>query len=176
MAHRIPRSRQARARFAGLLLAVTVAVGLLLGMSGALGIAGAPAASAAEDAAAAGDLDADALPVHRALQRLRSKSGRPELRLDRDLTAGAQRDACALARGELALSGDARRLAESGAQRENLGLVVDSDPAAAARAMHDWWSTSPAHRADRLHPAMRAYGIGACRNRERTYYVERFAS
>jgi uncharacterized protein YkwD len=173
----VHQPRRTATRLAGLLLGGVIAVGLLLGMTGPLTGAGARSASAAEDTVAAGaDLDADTRPLYQALSRLRSRADLPALSLDEDLTESAERDACAIARGELQLSGNEERLAESGAQRENVGLVVDDDPVSGAAAMHDWWTQTPAHRADRLDPDMRRYGIGACTAQERTYYVERLAS
>lgn len=173
----VHQPRRKTTRLAGLLLGGVIALGLLLGMTEPMG-AGTRTASAAEEAVprTGAGLDAETLPVYQALSRLRSDADLPELVLDDELIASAQRDACAMARGELQLSGTEERMAEAGGQRENVGLVVDDDPAAGAAAMHDWWTRKPDHRADRMDPDMRRYGIGACTDQERTYYVERFAS
>ena len=173
----VHQPRRKTTRLAGLLLGGVIAIGLLLGLTEPMG-AGTRTASAAEEAvpAAGSELDAETLPVYQALSRVRSDAGLPELMLDDGLIASAQRDACAIARGELQLSGTEERLAEAGGQLENVGLVVDADPASGATAMHDWWTQKPGHRADRMDPDMRRYGIGACTDQERTYYVERFAS
>ena len=172
----VHQPRRKTTRLAGVLLGGVIAIGLLLGLTEPMG-AGTRTASAAEEAVPAGfELDAETLPVYQALNRVRSDAGLPELALDDGLIASAQRDACAIARGELQLSGTEERLAEAGGQLENVGLVVDDDPASGAAVMHDWWTQKPEHRADRLDPDMRRYGIGACTDQERTYYVERFAS
>lgn len=173
----VHQPRRKTSRLAGLLLGGVLAVGLLLGMTGPLAGAGARSASAAEDAVVSdgADLDVETRPVYRALSRLRSRAGMPALTLDDGLTESAERDACAMARGELQLSGNEERLAAAGGQRENVGLVVDDDPVSGARTMHDWWTQTREHRADRMDPEMRRYGIGACTDQERTYYVERFA-
>jgi uncharacterized protein YkwD len=164
----VHQPRRTTTRLAGLLLGGVIAVGLLLGVTGPLTGAGARSASAAEDPVAAGaDLDADTRPIYQALSRLRSRADLPALDLDEGLTESAERDACAIARGELQLSGNE--------ERQNVGLVVDDDPDSGAAAMHDWWTQTAGHRADRMDPDMRRYGIGACTDQERTYYVERFA-
>jgi uncharacterized protein YkwD len=169
--------RRRAARLSGLLLCSMIIVGLLPGMTATLR-AGAESAGAAAEVppAEATGLDAQALPIFTALNRVRARSDLPELGLDEALVDSAERDACAIARGELPLSGNEARLAEAGGQRENVGLVVETDPVRGARAMHDWWTQSRTHRADRMDPGMHRYGIGVCTNEERTYYVERFAS
>jgi uncharacterized protein YkwD len=150
-------------------------------MGGTLLGSGGSDASAAEregdrPAASEANLDAYALPVFTALKRARTKAGLPALTIDDDLVESAERDACAMARGELPLSGSASRLAEAGGERENVGLVVDPDPVLGPRTIHEWWTQTPNHRADRMDPDMHRYGVGACVNEERAYYVERFGS
>lgn len=173
----VHRPRRALTRLAGLSLSGVVVTALLLGLAGPLAAPGTPAASAAQDLPPAGvDIDGEALPVYQALAELRAAEGLPALAVHDRLVDSAERDACAMARGELQLTGSEQRLAEAGGQRENVGLVVDTDPDSGAQTMHDWWSSTPEHRADRMDPAMRHYGIGACRDQDRTYYVERFAS
>jgi len=168
--------RRHAARLTGLLLCSMGILGLLLGMPGRLGAGtGSTRAAAEVPPTQATGLDAQALPIFTALNRVRARSDLPELDLDEALVDSAERDACAIARGEMPLSGDEARLAEAGGERENVGLVVETDPARGAWAMHEWWTQSRAHRADRLDPGMHRYGIGACTNEERTYYVERFA-
>lgn len=169
--------RRHTARLAGLLLCGTVTVGLLLGMADTFVGTGSRSTGATADlpVVQAAGLDAQALPIFTALNRVRARLDLPELDLDEALVDSAERDACAIARGELPLSGNEGRLAEAGGQRENVGLVVDTDPATGARAIHEWWTQTREHRADRMDPSMHRYGIGACTNEERTYYVERFA-
>lgn len=174
----VHQPRRRTARLAGLLLCGVVVVGMLPGLAGAVGSAsGSTSGSAADTAALAGSdgLDEEARVVFAALNRVRARSNLPELQLERVLIDSAERDACAIARGELPLSGDRGRLAEAGGQRENVGMVVETDPAAGAQTMHEWWSQADEHRADRMDPRMHRYGIGVCTNDERTYYVERFA-
>lgn len=173
----VHQPRRRTTRVACLLLGGVIAIGMLLGMAGPLTGPGARSASADDAVPAAGaDLDFETLYVYQALSRLRSEADLPDLTLDDGLIESAERDACAMARGELQLSGNAGRLAEAGGQRENVGLVVDDDPTSGAATMNDWWTQTPEHRADRMDPDMRRYGIGACIDQERTYYVERFAS
>lgn len=169
--------RRHASRLAGLILCGVVMAGLLVGMAGPLS-GSTPSAAAIENVTAPGSgrLDVDTQPVFVALNRLRTQSGLRTLVLHVALVESAERDACAIARGELQLSGDAARLAEAGGERENVGLVVDDDPVMGARTITDWWTRTPDHRVDRMDPGMRRYGIGACTVQERTYYVERFAS
>jgi uncharacterized protein YkwD len=135
-----------------------------------------PAAShVRSDDAAATLLTAEADHVWQALRRDRATHGVPPVSLDPGLAASARRDACAMARGDRPLISDARRMAEAGAQRENVGLVVDDDPVTGAQTMHEWWATTAEHRRDRLAAEARRYGIGACTDGDRTYYVERLA-
>lgn len=182
---------------AALLLCGVVGVGVLLAMGGTVLGPGAWSANAAEgedeggrpaaggwgsegEAAEPGPdgrgLDTYALPVFTALNRARARADLPTLTVDDGLVESAERDACAIARGELPLSGSAARLEEAGGQRENVGLVVDPDPDWGARTIHEWWTQTPDHRADRMDPDMHRYGVGACVDEERAYYVERFAS
>lgn len=175
----VHQPRRTTTRLAGASLCGVIAVALLLGTAGPLTATDARSAAIAPDVAdapGADQLTVETLPVFERLSLLRADADLPALRLDRELMDSAQRDACAIARGELQLGGTDQRLAEAGGQRENVGLVLDSDPLARARQMDDWWTQSPGHRADRLHPRMHRYGIGACSDQERTYYVERFAS
>jgi uncharacterized protein YkwD len=168
--------RRNAARLIVLLLCGTFVAWSLLGMTGTPPKPHAHAGDTGSvDAADTAGLDAHAVPVFLALNRARIRSDLPVLDLDQDLVDTAERDACAIARGELPLGEDEGRLEEAGAQRENVGLVVDIDPDAGARTMHEWWSRSREHRADRMDPTMHRYGIGACTDAERTYYVERFA-
>jgi uncharacterized protein YkwD len=94
-----------------------IIVGLLPGMTTTLR-AGAESAGAAAEVppAEAAGLDAQALPIFTALNRVRARSDLPELALDETLVDSAERDACAIARGELPLSGNESRLAEAGGQ------------------------------------------------------------
>jgi uncharacterized protein YkwD len=170
----VHQPRRKPARLAGLLLCGVVVVGLLLGMAGDVESA-AGATSAPSEVAGSSWLEPEAQIVFRALNRLRARKDLPELELDRSLVDSAERDACAIAHGELSLSGDESRLAEAGGQRENVGMVVEPDATAGARAVHEWWTERREHRVDRLDPGMHRYGIGVCTNEERTYYVERFA-
>lgn len=172
----VHQPRRHTARLAGLLLCGAVVVGLLSGMAGAIESASG-ATSADEPATAAGSsvLDDGARVVFGALNRRRALFDLPKLELDQTLVDSAERDACAIARGELPLSGDEARLTEAGGQRENVGMVVETDPTMGARAMHDWWTQTDEHRVDRMDPRMHRYGIGVCTAEERTYYVERFA-
>lgn len=120
-------------------------------------------------------LDIDTGYVHRALDRDRVAAGLRRLTLDADLVASARRDACAIARGDLPLAGDADRRAAAGAHRENVGLAIDGDPVSGARTMHAWWATTPGHRSARMDAAMGRYGIGSCADGDRRYFVERLA-
>jgi uncharacterized protein YkwD len=174
----VHQPRRHQTRLAGLLLCGLVVVGLLSGMAGAVQSASGSTSDAADDSAVAAEssgLDDGARVIFGALNRMRARSELPELELDETLVDSAERDACAIARGELPLSGDEGRLAEAGGQRENVGMVVETDPTTGARAMHEWWTQTDEHRVDRMDPRMHRYGIGVCTNEERTYYVERFA-
>lgn len=173
----VHQPRRTTTRLAGMALCGMIAVALVLGAAGPLTAAGTSAEPATMDTsrATATGLGADTLPIYTKLRQQRTKAGLAELALDQALTKTARRDACALARGELQLAGTETRRDEAGAQRENVGLVVDEDRASAARTMHAWWMRQAAHRADRMDPDMRRYGVGACGDGERTYYVERFA-
>jgi uncharacterized protein YkwD len=174
MSHQ-PRRRRARSAgvLLGLLVLAVVALGRTVGMSGQV-----PAAQAASPTMAdvrVPALDQRAEPVFVALNTDRAEAGLPRLELDSGLTTTAARDACAIARGEVPLSGDRERMTEAGGHRENVGMVIDEDPAAGARTMHDWWAHTRRHRRNRMDPEMDRYGIGACNSEDRTYYVERFA-
>lgn len=151
-------------------------VGLATGLRTHSHAASAGSARRASAMPAGTGLDVRARPVYAALNRVRSRAGLPVLNLDDALVETAARDACAIARGELPLDSDRQRLREVGGQRENVGMVIDEDPVAGARTMHDWWTHVGQHRRDRMHPEMVRYGIGACTLEDRTYYVERFAS
>lgn len=175
------RPRRHTARLAALLLCGVVGAGLPLAVGGTSLGTGAWSASAAERRAGQQDtgeanLDTYALPVFTALNRARADAGLSTLTIDDGLVESAERDACAMARGELPLSGSAGRLEEAGGQRENVGLVVDPDPVSGAHTIHEWWTHTPDHRADRMDPEMQRYGVGTCVDEERAYYVERFAS
>jgi uncharacterized protein YkwD len=169
--------RRGRARTAAVLLGVLLLAAMGMGRTppaaGPLG----QRSARAETMQPASDalLDARAEPVHRALNRARVRAGLPPVRIDEQLVASAVRDACAIARGDLSLSGDRDRMAEAGGHQENTGLVIDDDVAAGAQAMHDWWTHTHSHRRTRLNPRMTRYGVGACNAENRTYYVERFA-
>jgi uncharacterized protein YkwD len=172
----VHQPRRNSVRLAGLLLCGMLVVGALLGMAGEVEPAAGTTSAPSEDADAGSSwLDPEAQIVFRGLNRLRARKDLLELQLDRTLVDSAERDACAIAYGELPLSGDEGRLAEAGGQRENVGMVVETDAAAGARAVHDWWTKRREHRVDRLDPTMHRYGIGVCTDEERTYYVERFA-
>lgn len=168
-----PRRRSART--AGILLGALVLAGVLIGRlpaGGSLGQVPARAATA-DTPVTATVLDARTAPVFAALNRERGDAGLPTLDLDAELVDDAASDACAIVRGDMALSGAAGRLAATGDVRENVGLVVDDDPAAGALTMHEWWAGTREHRRDRMDPQMSRYGIGACGDGDRTYYVER---
>lgn len=169
--------RRNTSRLVVLLLCGTIAVWSLLGMTGTLDRPRARAddMSGGVSSTRATGLDVHTTPIFLGLNRARARSNLPTLTIDKDLVDSAERDACAMARGELPLSESEGRLEEAGAQRENVGLVVDTDPDVGARTMHEWWNRSREHRSDRMDPSMHRYGIGACTDAERTYYVERFA-
>jgi hypothetical protein len=169
--------RRSTTRLIMLLLCGMITVWSLLGMSGTLARSRARANERTTDVspALAAGLDVPTAPVFLMLNNARSRSNVPVLTIDQDLVDSTERDACAMARGDLSLSEHEGRLEEAGAQRENVGLVVDTDPEMGARTMHEWWNRSREHREDRMDPAMHRYGIGACTDAERTYYVERFA-
>lgn len=169
--------RRRRARSAGVLLGLLVLAAVALGRIAAVPGHG-PTARADTPAAADATgtpLDQRAEPVFVALNADRGDAGLAPLQLDVELTETAARDACAIARGDVPLSGDRERLTEAGGHRENVGMVIDDDPVAGARTMHDWWAHTHRHRRNRMDPGMDRYGIGACNAEDRTYYVERFA-
>lgn len=167
--------RRLRARSAGLLLGMLIMLAVGAGRVAAPDAAGATASAAAAGDAAAATLDHRTEPVFIALNAARRDAGLPHLELDAALVASAAHDACAVARGDLPLSGDRTRMLAAGGDSENLGLVIDNDPAAGARTMNGWWASSHRHRRTRMEPELRRYGIGACAGADRTYYVERFA-
>lgn len=176
--------RRRRTRGAGVLLttlALLVAVVTLMSRGDAPGQTVARAATTAtvdrgERARGPHDaLDVRTAPIYRGLRRERADAGLPALRPHDGLMEASARDACAVARGEIPLSGDADRLAAAGGDGENVGMVVDDDPLAGARAMRDWWSRTRFHRSTRMDRTHTHYGIGACAAGDRTYYVERFA-
>lgn len=158
------------------LLGALALAGVLIGRQPADGPLGQlPAQAATADVPVAQTvLDDRTAPVFGALNRERAEAGLPALDLDIELVDDAANDACAIARGDMALSGDADRLAVDGDVRENVGLVIDDDPAAGALTMHEWWAGTREHRRDRMDPQVAHYGIGACGDGDRTYYVERF--
>lgn len=169
--------RRRRARSAGVLLGLLVLAAAAFGRVVAAPGHG-PTAHAATSAPAGGTttpLDQRAAPVFVALNADRSDAGLAPLELDDQLTETAERDACAIARGDVPLSGDRERMTEAGGHRENVGMIIDDDPVAGARTMHDWWAHTVRHRRNRMDPTMDRYGIGACNDEDRTYYVERFA-
>jgi uncharacterized protein YkwD len=102
------------------------------------------------------------------LATARHETGAPQLHIDATLLEGARERACTMASGATPL------LAED--NTENIGLVVELEPDAAARAMHEWWMQSPEARDIRLAPTFNRYGVGACTSGERVYYSERFGS
>jgi uncharacterized protein YkwD len=102
------------------------------------------------------------------LATARHETGAPQLQIDATLLEGARERACTMASGATPL------LAED--NTENIGLVVELEPDAAARAMHEWWMQSPEARDIRLAPTFNRYGVGACTSGERVYYSERFGS
>ncbi|CAN5914396.1 hypothetical protein BH23ACT10_BH23ACT10_16910 [soil metagenome] len=169
--------RRRRARGAGVLLGVLLLIALGVGRTpptaGPLG----QRTARADTAQPAGNstLDPRAEPVYRALNDTRTRAGLPAVTIDVDLVDSTVRDACAIARGEVALSGDRDRMTAAGGHRENTGMVIDDDPAAGAQTMHEWWSRARTHRRNRMDPRMTRYGVGACNAENRTYYVERFA-
>lgn len=172
----VHQPRRRAARLAGLLACGAVVVGMLLGVAGPPGSAPVRFAAADDAPPTDGWLDPETQLVFNALNRLRARSDLARLDLDRALVESAERDACAIARGELQLSGNPERLVAAGGELENVGLVVEEDPLVGARTIHEWWTRTPEHQVDRLDPDMRRYGIGACVADGRTYYVERFAS
>lgn len=169
--------RRRRARGAGILLGALVLVAVWVGRTPpTVGALAQPSARAAvTQRAPDATLEPRAAPVYAALDELRAREGVGRLELDATLVASAVRDACAIARGELALSGDDVRTTEAGAHHENTGLVIDDDPTAAAHAMHEWWTQHRTHSRNRMDPRATRYGVGACNADDRTYYVERFA-
>lgn len=173
----VHQPRRRRARSAGALLGVLVLAALTFGRVVATPGHGpaAQAATAPPAGALTAVLDARTEPVFVALNVDRGRAGLTPLALDERLTDTAARDACAIARGDVPLSGDRERMTEAGGHRENVGMVIDDDPAAGARTMRDWWAHTVRHRRNRMDPEMARYGIGACNDEDRTYYVERFA-
>ncbi|HSJ45656.1 MAG TPA: CAP domain-containing protein [Euzebyales bacterium] len=170
-----PRRRCARSAgvLLGLLVLAAVTIGRMVVVPGHGPTARADTPPPAE--AAGTTLDQRAEPVFVALNVDRADAGLAPLRLHAELTETAARDACAIARGDVPLSGDRARMTEAGGHRENVGMVIDDDPVAGARTMHDWWAHTRRHRRNRMDPEMDRYGIGACNSEDRTYYVERFA-
>jgi uncharacterized protein YkwD len=169
--------RRNTGRLVMLLLCGAIAFWSLLGMAGTLSRPHAHADDTPGNLprSRAAGLDVHTAPMFQALNKARARANLPKLAIDENLVDSAERDACAMARGELPLSEQQGRLEEAGAQRENVGLVVDTDPDEGARTMHEWWNRSREHQVDRMDPSMHRYGIGACTDEERTYYVERFA-
>jgi uncharacterized protein YkwD len=176
----VHQARRRRIRTAGLLLCGVIVVGLVLAEAAPLpGPYGPPRARAAEQVRSAtprSALDSSSQPIYDALNQARGRANLPRLDLDESLIATAQRDACAIARGEVPLSSDKGRLAEAGAERENVGLVIEDDPVTGAHTMQKWWTDSVEHRRDRMDADMRRYGVASCTLQDRTYFVERFAS
>ena len=176
----VHQARRRRVRTAGLLLCGVIVVGLVVAEAAPLpGRYGPPRARAAEQPLVASQrtaLDPWSQPIYDALNQARGRADLSRLDLDETLVATTQRDACAIARGEIPLSSDKGRLTEAGADRENVGLVIEDDPAAGARTMHEWWTDRAEHRRDRMDADMRRYGIASCSSQARTYFVERFAS
>ena len=171
--------RRQRARSAGVLLGLLVLIAIAVGRTTAAPGHGPTARAdihlvAVADAAST-PLDQRAEPVFAALNADRTDAGLAPLELDAELVETAARDACAIARGDVPLSGDRKRMVEAGGHRENVGMVIDDDPVAGARTMHDWWAHTHRHRRNRMDPEMDRYGVGACNSEDRTYYVERFA-
>jgi uncharacterized protein YkwD len=121
---------------------------------------------AAIDEEAGDRLDALEHTVVALLGTVREDTGAPRLQIDATLVAGARDRACAMADGATPL------LAED--DTENIGLVVEGEPDAAARAMHDWWMQSSSTRGTRMAEHYTQYGVGACTDGDRVYYSERF--
>lgn len=173
----VHQPRRRRARVAALLLGALLMVVVVVGRQASDGPLTQPPARAATDGepttAATALLDTHTAPVFAALNRERAEAGLPALALDAGLVEDAASAACAMARGDLALSGDASEAGTDEAVRDNVGLVIEEDPAAGASAMHAWWAGTREHRRDRMDPAAARYGIGACGDGDRTYYVER---
>jgi uncharacterized protein YkwD len=113
-------------------------------------------------------LDALERTVVTLLAAARQETGAPPLQLDTTLLAAARERACTMASGATPL------LAED--DTENIGLVIELEPDAAAEAMHEWWMQSTEARDIRLGSAFTRYGVGACTSGERVYYSERFSS
>lgn len=168
-----PRRHHARA--AGVVLALLVVLAAAADHGTSPDRPGATARAATATLQADAGLEPRTAPVFVALNVEREDEGLTRLELDADLVSGAIRDACAIARGDVPLSGDRTRMADAGGEFENVGMVIDDDPDAAARTMHSWWATTQRHRATRMQPELRRYGVGACTGADRTYYVERFA-
>lgn len=120
------------------------------------------------DDGAAPDLDVLERTVVTLLTAARVEAGAPQVQIDAALVADARDHACTMAHGVTPLVPDA--------DHENVGLVVEPEPDAAARAMHDWWMRSSAARSVRMAGGFTRYGVGACTEGERVYYAERFAA
>ena len=149
------------------------------GTAGRLPHASTPPRAANEREAGTGDAETSFDQIYASLDELertlatllaaaRHETGAPQLHIDATLLEGARAHACTMA------SGAAPLLAED--DTENIGLVVEPEPDAAARAMHEWWMQSPDARDIRLAPTFNRYGVGACTSGERVYYSERFGS
>lgn len=119
-----------------------------------------------EDAITADDLDTLEHTVVALLGSARQGQGAPRLAIDATLVEDARDRACEMAQGTTPLVSED--------DTENIGLVVEPDPGAAARTMHDWWMETPRSRDVRLTVAFTRYGVGACTAGERVYYAERF--
>lgn len=171
----IQQSRRRRARAAGVLLGVLVVVAVIVVRESAPAGPGGRARAATSAGDAATSLDPRTEPIFVALNADRADAGLAELTLDAELSTTAATDACAIARGDVPLSGDEHRMATAGADSENTGLMIDDDIASGAQRMHEWWATTRRHRIIRMDPAVVRYGVGACAGVDRTYYVERFA-
>jgi uncharacterized protein YkwD len=171
----VQQSRRRRARAAGVLLGVLVVVAVIaMRESAPTGPGGAARAATTTDEVMS-PLGPRTAPIFVALNADRAEAGLEPLTLDTDLTSTAAADACAIARGEVPLSGDPQRTATAGADTENTGLMIDDDIVSGAQRMHEWWATTRQHRTIRMDPAVSRYGVGACAGTDRTYYVERFA-
>jgi uncharacterized protein YkwD len=170
----VQHSRRRRARAAGVLLGVLVVVAVIaVRESAPVGAGG--GAQAATSADVVSSLGPRTEPIFVALNADRADAGLAPLDLDAELSTTATADACAIARGDVPLSGDEQRTMTAGADSENTGLTIDDDVASGAQRMHEWWATTRQHRMIRMDPEVDRYGVGACAAADRTYYVERFA-